>query len=130
MLRQIRAWIVPSLEVSIQPNRVSGRRVDSGKSTMIEAPFSCSHLLAQDIDILEHACQQLFRQALSRSWFSFPRVEVSIPGRLIHSLERRVIENALSNAGASRVTFNPAVRICDEQSAAQAAYVAMANRRR
>jgi hypothetical protein len=122
--------IFPNLEVVIQPNRLSVRNLDSGRSASADAPFSCSHLLVDDVDILEHACHELLRQAVGTSWFSFPRVRVSIPGRSVHNAERKIIRDALQNAGAGQVILDPTVPVCGEQAAAQSAYVEKVKRKR
>ena len=131
MLRRIRVAIAPTLEIVIQPNHVSARNLDSGVFGAAKAPFSCSHLLCDDIDILEHACNQLFRKVTGRSsvW-SFPRVKVSVPSRAIHVVERKVIEDALLNAGASQVFLEPSVQILNEDGEARTAYVEKAMRTR
>ena len=121
--------LIPILEVVLQPNRISVRNLRSGKIATAEAPFSCSHVLASDVDILEHAALQLFRQT-SGSWWFFPRVKVSIPGQSIHSIERKVIRDAMLNAGANDVSFDSNVRSCDEQTPTQQAYVQAAMRKR
>ena len=122
--------LTPLLHVTITPNRVTVRNQRSGLSASSEAPFSCNHLLADDIDILEHAAQQAMKQVLSRFLPSFPRVEVSTVGCPLHRIERRAIKDALANAGASQVLFEPSVVKLEEQSEARTAYVAAANRRR
>ncbi len=121
--------LIPTLEVVLQPDRISVRNLASGKIATAEAPFSCSHVLASDVDILEHAALLLFRQTAGSSWV-FPRVKVSIPGRSIHAIERKVIRDAMLNAGAKDVSFESNVRSCDERTPAQQAYVEAAMRKR
>ena len=129
MLRKIRASLVSNLEVTIQPNHIAVRNLDSGEFAAMNAPFSCGHLIASDIDILEHAANQLLKRTTAGLW-SFPRAKVSIPGRIVHNVERKVISDALTNAGASQVSFDPTIQSCDEQDAAQTAYVARAMQKR
>jgi predicted GNAT family N-acyltransferase len=122
--------IFPDLEVIIQPNHVSVRNLDSGHFASAEAPFSCSHLLVDDVDILEHACHQLLKEAVSATWFSFPRVKVSTAGRPIHNIERKIIRDALQNAGARQVVIDPSIQVLDEQPAIRSAYIEKAKRKR
>ena len=122
--------LAPLLHVTITPNSVTVRNQRSGRSASSQAPFSCSHLLADDIDILEHAALGAMKQVLSGFLPSFPRVEVSTGGRPLHRIERRVIRDALANAGASQVLFEPSVVDVNEQSEARAAYIAAAQRQR
>ncbi|WP_300973903.1 hypothetical protein [Sphingomonas sp. LHG3406-1] len=121
----------PKLEVVITPNRIAVRNVGSGATATADAPFSCSHLLADDIDILEHAAQGAMKQVVGGGFLpSYPIVEVSTGGRPLHQVERKVIRDALANAGASKVHFAPSVTDVDEQADARAAYIAAAKRRR
>lgn len=119
----------PNLEVVLRANHISVRNLDSGRCASAEAPFSCSHLLVDDVDILEHAMHQLLRE-LASSWWLFPRVTVSTAGRAIHSLERRIIRDALQNAGASQVVLDPTILSCDEERSSQRAYIEKAMRKR
>ena len=123
-------FLVPNLEVAIQPNHIAVRNVDSGQFAATAAPFSCGHLIADDIDILEHAANQMFKRTVTPFFWSFPRVQVTITGRAAHGIERKAISDALLNAGASQVAFDEAIQTCDEQSDAQSAYVEMAMRKR
>ena len=113
--------LIPRLEVVVRPNQVSAKNLRSGQIVTTEGPFSCDHLLADDVDILEHVAMRALRQ-LGRVWF-FPRVTVSTAGRPIHLVERKVIIDALTNAGASSVVLDSSVRLLDEQAGARAAYV-------
>jgi hypothetical protein len=122
--------LFPNLEAIIQTNRISIRNLGSGQTAIAEAPFSCGHLLVDDMDILEHACLQVLKQVVGGSWWSFPRMSVSILGRAIHHIERKMIQDALKNAGAQQVTLSAAVQFCDEQRSVRKAYVKKANRRR
>jgi hypothetical protein len=122
--------LFPSLEVVIQTNRISVRNTKSGETDSADAPFSCSHQLIQDVDIFEHACNQLFKQAAGTSWWSFLLTTVSVPGRALHSIEQKVIGDLLKNAGARQVFFAESVSACEEQLASQLAYVERAKRKR
>ena len=122
--------LFPNLEASIQTDRISIRNLAYEQDASADAPFSCSHQLIDDVDIFEHACHQLLKQVLSTSWWSFPRVRVSTPGRPLHTIEMRVIRELLQNAGAHEVTFDPSISACDEQRSAQRAYVEKASRKR
>ena len=119
-----------NLEVTVQPNRVSVRNSDTGQTAAADAPFSCGHMLVDDMDILEHACLQALKQGVGGSWWSFPRVCVSIPGRAIHHIEGKMIQYALKNAGAQQVTLRPDIQFCAEQRSVRDAYVEKANRKR
>ena len=123
-------FLAPNLEVTIQPNHIAVRNVDSGQFAATAAPFSCGHLIVDDVDILEHAANQLFKRTVVPFFWSFPRVQVSIAGRAAHGVERKAISDALLNAGASKVAFYEGIETCDEQSEAQSSYVEMANRKR
>jgi hypothetical protein len=119
----------PRLQVVIRPNQVSVTNVTSGKTESATAPFSCSHLLVDDTDILERACWLVLR-AVTGTFWSFPVVTVSTAGRAIHGVEVKVIKDAISNAGASRVWIDDSVELLNEQSSDRLAYVEQANRRR
>lgn len=121
--------LFPQLEVTIQANRVSVRNMDSGTTGSADAPFSCSHQLISDVDIFEHACSKLLKHASGSPWWSFPRLAVVVPGRELHSIERKVIEDLLKNAGAQQVTFVESNRACEEQLPSQLAYVGSAKRK-
>ena len=131
MFGRIRAAFRPTLEVVVQPNRVSVRNLASGSFATADAPFSCSHLMADSAEILEHTCNRLFMETadpLSR-FFAFPTVRVSTAGRTIHALERETIRNALLNCGASKVIFEPPVQVCEEQASRRTDYVKRASRK-
>jgi hypothetical protein len=120
----------PDLEVTVQPNHISVRNLDSGHVASAEAPFSCSHLLIDDVDIFEHACLQLLREAAPSRWFVFPRLKVSTAGRPIHNAEMRIIRGALQNTGARKVVLDASIQILDEQTASRNAYAEKAKRKR
>ena len=122
--------LFPDLEVVIQPNRISVRNMDSGKTGSADAPFSCNHQLIQNVDIFEHTCSQLFKRAAGKWWWTFPRMTVSVPGRPLHCIERKVIGDLLKNAGAQQITFAESNLACEDQLASQLAYVESAKRKR
>ncbi len=121
--------LFPNLEVTIQANWISIRNLGSGQIVSADAPFSCAHQLVDDASIFEHACHQLLKRA-GTYWWSFPRTKVSIPGRPIHTIERRIVRELLQNAGAHQVTFHLNSLDCEEQRSAQEAYVEMESRKR
>ena len=121
--------LAPNLEVVIEPNHLSVRNLRSGQSASVDAPFSCSHLLVDDVDILEHACEQAMKR-VARGFWLFPRVTVSTAGRPIHNIEVKIIRDAFTNVGASRVVFEQSVERLDEQGEARSAYVEAAKRKR
>ena len=121
--------LFPNLEISIQANRVSVRNMDTGASGSADAPFSCSHQLISNVDIFEHACRDVFNHASGTSWWSLPRMTVRVPGRELHAIERKVIDDLLTNAGAQRVTFAEDSLACEEQLASQIAYSESAKRK-
>lgn len=120
--------LAPKLDVVIRPNQVSIRAVATGQIATVEAPFSCDHLLADDVAILEHAVKLALGKVARQRW-SFPRITVSTSGRPIHSIERRVIKDALLNAGASRVIFGDSAPSLNEQASARGAYIEAERRR-
>jgi len=122
--------LFPNLEVTVQPNPVSVRNLDTGQTAAAEAPFSCGHLLVDDMDLLERACWHALKQGVGGSWWTFPRVSVSTQGRAIHHIEGKMIQDALKNAGAQQVTLSPTIQFCDEQRSAREAYVEKEMRRR
>jgi hypothetical protein len=114
--------LTPKLEVVIRHNHISVRNLDSGKTASAAAPFSCDHLLVDDIDIFEHAANGALKAVTATLW-SFPTLIVSKVGQPIHIVEEKVIRHALLNAGASRVVLDGSVERVNEQSIARAAYV-------
>ena len=120
----------PRLEVVIRPNRILVRNMDSGDTGSAEGPFSCEHLLVDDLDILEHVILRAFHDLVGRRFWSFPRVFASTDDRPIHGIEHRLIREALLNAGASHVSFNGSVRVIDEQQSARSAYLERWTRKR
>ena len=121
--------LFPRLDVVVRPNHISVRSLDSGQVASAEGPFSCDHLLVDDVDILEHVIRRALHQFAGRFW-SFPRVVASTDGQPIHRIEQKVIRDALLNAGASRVVLNQSIHVIDEQTAARAAYIEQAKRKR
>ena len=120
----------PRLEVIIRPNRISVRNMDSGGTGSAEGPFSCEHLLVDDLDILEHVILRAFHDLVGRRFWSVPRVFASTDDRPIHRIEHKFIRDALLNAGASHVSFNESVRVMDEQQTARSAYLERWKRKR
>ena len=121
--------IAPNLEVVIEPNRLSVRNLNSGQFASVDAPFSCSHLLVDDVDILEHACGRAMKR-VARGFWLFPRITVSTAGRAIHNIEVKIIRDAFTNAGASRVVLDQSVRRLDEQRQPRSAYLEAAKLKR
>jgi actin-like ATPase involved in cell morphogenesis len=109
------------MTVTITPNTVSARSPKYGRSTSVVAPFSCSHQLVADFDILENALKDALKEVSGSPW-TFPRLTILIPGRHTHVIERHAIRDAATNAGAFEVLFEN-VRECAEDEAARAAYV-------
>lgn len=118
----------PKLEAVVQPDRITVRNLGSGQVATAEGPFSCDHLLIDDVDIFEHVFQRALAEVGCRLW-SFPEVTINTDGRRLHTIELGMIQNAVRNAGASRVDLNPAVQALDEQAVARSTYVRHANRK-
>ncbi|GAA4004628.1 hypothetical protein [Sphingomonas humi] len=114
----------PALAITITPNRVAVRNIGDGRSASADAPFSCSHLLADDVDILEHAALHAIKAVIGGGILpKFPKVIISTAGQPLHRIERKTIAEALLNAGASTVEFATDVGELKEQAAARAAYI-------
>lgn len=109
------------LSATISPNAVVARNVKTGQSASVSAPFSCSHQLVSDIDILEEALKDVMARTAA-AWWAFPRLTVSVSSRELHAIERKAIRDAAINAGASSVMFDT-VRDCAEDELARSAYV-------
>ena len=122
MLRALQNKVWPQLSVTIRPDHLLVTEGSSLQSLGLSAPFSCSHMLVSDIDILEHAASKLFKQLLSKSAWCFPQVTILTDSRL-HWLERKVIRDAMMNAGAQRVEFSDSILVCEEAAAARRAYI-------
>lgn len=121
--------LFPSLELTIQSNRISVRNLDTGRTASADAPFSCSHQFIDDVVILEHACHQLLKRGSGTAWWSFPRIRVSVPGRALHCIERKAIHDVLKNIGAHQISFDDG-SLCEEQRSNQLSYVERAKRKR
>ncbi len=119
----------PRLNVIVSPNRIAVTNVDSGQTSIVDAPFSCSHFLIDDVDIFEHGCARAAK-AVARGFWLFPRVTVSTNGRAIHNIEAKLILAAWTNVGASKVDLAASVERLDEQREARLAYVEAAKRMR
>ena len=130
MVSMLKTMFVTDLEATIAPNLVSVTSPRLQRTVSHEAPFSCSHMLVSDIDILEHAFAQAFKKLELSAWWSFPRVTVSIRGRDLHGLERKFICDAIMNAGATQVMIVASSAECQEGKSAQQAYVRAAMRPR
>ena len=130
MIGRLIANIRPFLEVRIAHDHLTLRRRDGVRTVPVRAPFSCSHSLVSDIDILEHAMLLGLKQLDLGPLRSFPVVTVAIEGNRLHWLERMVITDAFKNAGASEVSFDPSIIDCQEKRAERDAFVqaAMAKR--
>jgi actin-like ATPase involved in cell morphogenesis len=122
MIRVLQAYFWPQLVVTIQPNHLSVRHESEQQSFATDAPFSCGHMLVSDIDILEHAASKVFKRLVPRGFWSFPHVLIMTDSRL-HWLERKVIRDAMTNAGARRVEFADSIPDCEEATAARSAYI-------
>ena len=122
MVGLLKLMFTTEMTATISPNKIWVHSPKDGRSASVDAPFSCSHLLVSDIDILEEALKDALRQVSRSRFFAFPRVTVSVLGRDSHVIERRAIRDATINAGASDVQFNE-IRDCAEDQSAREAYV-------
>lgn len=119
----------PRLEVVVRPNQITVQDLDSGQVASAEGPFSCDHLLTDQVEILEHVLRRALK-GVARSTWTFPRITIRTGGTPIHRIEEKVLRDAMLNSGASQVTFDPSLKRVDEHSAARLAYIDDAKRRR
>ena len=116
--------------VVIRKDEVTATNAASGASATVRAPFSCDHLLADDIDLLEYASHQAIKQVVAGFLSSYPKLEVSTGGRPLHGIERKAINDAMLNAGASKVSFSAESPSLNERAAERTAFIASVKRQR
>ena len=130
MIRWLTGAFVADLEAIIAPDRVIVTSLKTQRTVSHDAPFSCSHMLVSDIDLLEHAVGQAFKKLGLSAFWTFPRVTVAIRERDIHHLEKKFIRDAIMNAGATEVLMAPSASECKEGRSVRDAYVNSAMRTR
>ena len=123
MIRWLKEAVMVELEAVIAPDIVTVTSPKHRRTVSHEAPFSCSHMLVSDIDVLEHAIAQAFKKLELSALWTFPRVTVSIRERDVHGLEKKFIRDAIMNAGAQEVSIVSSSAECKEGQSNRDAYV-------
>ncbi|WP_265530082.1 hypothetical protein [Sphingomicrobium marinum] len=118
-------------ELTISSNKVHVLNPKNGTTASEEGPFSCSHSLVSDVDILEEMVRMALKRANGSPWFLFRPAKLKLDvTRPLHHWERHLLGTAVENAGASSVIFDPHLTLCDENDAKADAWVVAYRKRR